>query len=581
LSFAFASVCLPVLQALILAVDCPIDATVVGPSTNAEVRSPEVVPDGNEESIAESSPSTPTPATSEDAEVAVEDGAIIGHIEIRSHNIFNPEDPNENRRLFRFANKLHRRTRPATIQRMLLFKSGDPYDARTIAESERILRATKYLYDAKIRPVAGHDDEGNDTVDVVVETRDVWTLVAGFGFGRAGGTNHSRVALEDTNFLGYGKDLSVKQKSDVDRTSTEFRFVDEQLFSSRLLLHLEYTDSSDGQRQSVELQRPFFSLDARWATGGQWQDDDREDTLYSRGDEIARFRHLEETASVFGGWSRGRIGRRTARWRVGFSYEKDRFLQAPGEPPDTLLPDDRTLAFPWIQFSAIQDAYEVEHNLNWIARSEDYNLGRDYDFRLGFSSPAFGGDVSRIVYDGGVRQGLRLGPGQLFLIGALSGRSASGTTENLQLLTAANYYVRDWGRNIMYFGLRAEAAQNLDGERQLLLGGDNGLRGYPLRYTEGDRAVLLTVEQRFYTDWHPWQLFRVGAAVFMDAGKTWWASGGDPGTSGEFRDVGFGVRLSSSRTSHGAMLHIDLAFPLDGAADISSTQLLIGSKDSF
>jgi len=31
---------------------------------------------------------------------------------------------------------------------------------------------------------------------------------------------------------------------------------------------------------------------------------------------------------------------------------------------------------------------------------------------------------------------------------------------------------------------------------------------------------LLTVEQRFYTDWYPFRLARIGAAVFGDVGRT-------------------------------------------------------------
>ena len=51
---------------------------------------------------------------------------------------------------------------------------------------------------------------------------------------------------------------------------------------------------------------------------------------------------------------------------------------------------------------------------------------------------------------------------------------------------------------------------------QLLLGGDNGLRGYPLRYQSGDRRALFTIEERAYTDWYPFRLVRVGGAVFYD-----------------------------------------------------------------
>jgi hypothetical protein len=51
---------------------------------------------------------------------------------------------------------------------------------------------------------------------------------------------------------------------------------------------------------------------------------------------------------------------------------------------------------------------------------------------------------------------------------------------------------------------------------------------------------------------------------------------------GLLRNVGVGLRLGNARASgFGRMLHIDLAFPLDGGSDIRGTQLLIEAKRSF
>jgi hemolysin activation/secretion protein len=120
-----------------------------------------------------------------------------------------------------------------------------------------------------------------------------------------------------------------------------------------------------------------------------------------------------------------------------------------------------------------------------------------------------------------------------------------------------------------------------DPEEQLLLGGDNGLRGYPLRYQAGDASALVTLEQRFYTDWQPLKLFNVGAAVFFDAGRTWGRDEFAPAPAGWLKDVGIGLRLGSARSGLGNVLHIDLAFPLDGDSDIDSMQLLIETRKSF
>src|SRR5262245_9545871 len=77
-------------------------------------------------------------------------GATIGEVTFRLGNIFDPDVPEENRKLFRAANHLHRTTRSNVIEDLLLFRPGDPYSARKIEESERMLRATHYFYDPEI-----------------------------------------------------------------------------------------------------------------------------------------------------------------------------------------------------------------------------------------------------------------------------------------------------------------------------------------------------------------------------------------------------------------------------------------------
>jgi len=45
--------------------------------------------------------------------------------------------------------------------------------------------------------------------------------------------------------------------------------------------------------------------------------------------------------------------------------------------------------------------------------------------------------------------------------------------------------------------------------------------------------------------------------------------------------VGFGLRVVSSRSASGSVLHVDVAFPLNATADIAKVQLLVKTKLSF
>src|SRR5215469_1980945 len=87
-------------------------------------------------------PGVPAP---EELEAA---GAVIGQVFVDNQNIFDLEDPRDDNWLFRAADDLHIKTKPAVIRTQLLFRPGDPYNRRLIDESERILRADGYFYDA-------------------------------------------------------------------------------------------------------------------------------------------------------------------------------------------------------------------------------------------------------------------------------------------------------------------------------------------------------------------------------------------------------------------------------------------------
>ena len=92
--------------------------------------------------------------------------------------------------------------------------------------------------------------------------------------------------------------------------------------------------------------------------------------------------------------------------------------------------------------------------------------------------------------------------------------------------------------------------------------------------------ALATVEQRYYTDWYPFRLVRVGGAIFADVGRVWGDNPVGPDNRGWDADIGIGLRLAPTRITT-KVVHIDLAFPLSSDESIDSVQLLIEAKKSF
>ena len=230
-------------------------------------------------------------------------GAVIGSIDIDIRNIFDEHDSRENTGLYRLADRLHIRTKPAAIRAQLLFKSGDRYSARKLAETERNLRLLVFIYDAHVVPVRFADGR----VDVKVITRDVWTLDPNISFGRSGGTNSTNTNLQDENFLGWGKQIEVGRTSNVDRTSKLAQYSDPNVLGSRWTGALAYVDSTDGNQRSAQLSQPFYSLDTRWSATLAAQSYDRTVSRYFLGNIADQFNDNEQTYVVGGGVSSGLV----------------------------------------------------------------------------------------------------------------------------------------------------------------------------------------------------------------------------------------------------------------------------------
>ena len=462
-------------------------------------------------------------------------GATIRAIHITVDNVFDLTNPEENKRLYRWANRVHIRTHESAIASVLLFQVGDRFSGQQLEESARTLRNRGYLAAATVEP---HDyDAATNSVEVEVHVRDSWTLAPELRLSRSGGKNKYTVGLSDSNVLGTGKRVTALHSSNVDRNETLLGYTDANVRGSRVTLNIAGADATDGHRRELEAERPFYSLDTRWALGGATLDHQRVDTLYDLGKEIDEFRHDTKRFSLGGGVSRGAVGNLTRRWLFGVTSDENRFLPTDGRPVPLLLPPDRKLVYPWIGWRLLVDDYREMSELNDIGRTEDVALGWNVSATLGFAKRSYGSDRDATVFNSALQKGWETGgPGRLFLLSAAaSTRLERDESRNTQVSVTARYFRRNLDNNLLSVSLSTLVTQRIDPENQVLLGGDNGLRGYPLRYQAGDRRTILNVEQRFFTDWYPWRLFRVGYAVFADAGRV---GGRDPRTTQSLGKIG-------------------------------------------
>lgn len=520
------------------------------------------------------SPAAPLPGFAE-LEAA---GARIGTVRIRALDIFDTSDPAESNMIFRAANALHIRTRPWLIEGSLLFRTGDPVSVKRIEETERVLRATRSLFDVQIRPTAVNEG----VVDVEVVTRDTWTFDPGFSASRAGGSNTTAYALREYNLLGTGLGISFGRYSNVDRSGNEFAIGGDRLFGSTVSASFQQTTNSDGSRLATRLARPFHELDARWAAGITASFDDRIDPLYRSGEVVSRYRRTEDRVEAFGGLSEGLVDGWVRRWSAGVSMLRDTWRPEPGFVPPPVLPADETLVAPFLRMEMIEDRIVTSRNLNQMGRPEFLPMGLQAVLQIGYASQAFGSTRDALRYAASVSRGFEPGPNQTMLASAkLEGRYADGAIERQRLGGQLQYFLPQGRRWLFYAGLSGDMLTHPGPLDMLTLGGDNGLRGYPLRYQTGTQRALLTLEERFYSDLYVFRLFRVGGAGFIDVGRAWGGPNAGPESERWLADAGFGLRIFSVRAAFSNVLHVDLAFPLYGDSNVKTVQFLVRTRASF
>ncbi|MGC3983192.1 MAG: BamA/TamA family outer membrane protein [Steroidobacteraceae bacterium] len=510
-------------------------------------------------------------------------GAVIGRIDIKVVDVFDTDNPKESGKAYRAANYLHINTREQTVRPQLLFKSGEPYMRHILDETERNLRARRYLEDASILPVAYHAD--TNTVDLLVRVHDVWTLNPGATLGRSGGANHTGIQLDESNLLGLGKSISVDRDQDVDRSAWKFGYRDPNFLSTRWELGLRYYDNSDGHLRGVNINHPFYSLDTRWSAALDASSEERIDKRFEQAQVVDQYVVRQKSAGVQAGWSTGLRTYRGSgwvqRWSLGYRDDAQRF--SPDPVLGTLtLPVDKVWRYPWVGLSWFQDKYEVTRNRDRIARTEDVYVGLSLNTTLGYAAESWGSTANALIASIQLADTYRLSERQ-YLSGNLSfgGRHQSDAWHAALYSGSLRYDFRETNKALFVISLSHAHLENPDDSQQLYLGSDEGMRGYVLRFRSGTERSVLALEQRVYTDKQILRLLSVGGAAFIDVGHIAGETFDAPNGRSTFADVGFGLRLGNIRSSRGDIFHLDLAYPLNADDKDRKLQFSVTTKTSF
>jgi hypothetical protein len=508
----------------------------------------------------------------------------VGDIYLCINDVFNLNNPEENKLLFKAANILHIKTKPKYIAEQLLFIEGEAIDERIISESERNIRNNDYIREANIS--LKKDPENPDQSNIYVETYDAWTTKPTFSFKRSGGVTSSSIGLREDNLMGQGIRLSVKQNKDFKRDSTEFKYSDETAFGSDKSLNLDYSNNSDGYIKYIQFEKPYLSLEDNKRFGFLYNHEDKTNSYYILGEEAYSFQNNSINADIYLGLSKGFYKGRTIRHQFGLENystvtdSQNNVANFTNSSVLNLTEQDSTA--PYYEYQLIEDRYKKVYNRRAIGKSEDQNYGYEFQVRLGFPINADSTNKTFSFQKLSLSKAFEINDSSEFAVNTSLNLKQYTQSENEVMAAYEMEYFKSQSHKFkLYSSLQLNHGYNLSNGRQVVLDNLNGLRGYPINHLTGTQSALFTIEERFYYDKDIWQIINMGGAIFFDIGSISGEENLDQLDINYFRSFGIGLRFSSNRSSDSSVLHIDYAKPIDAHNGSRSFQFSIEVKDKF
>jgi len=487
---------------------------------------------------------------------AADEPLRIGSIQIIADDVFTGDEAAAGA-AYALTNTLHIKTRERVIKKFLLFKEGDEYIPSRLVESERILRSQHFLHYASV--TAGEPHDG--VVDVVVVTQDSWSTQPGGKVGSAGGETDFGFAIEETNFLGLGKQVTLLYESNVERTGYGVRYEDPAFISPHWNSVLLLMNNSDGTQLDLSVDRPFYSFATPWAVASGVSNRQFTARVYSQGAIVSEYDQLHKGVNASWGFALDPNDQRAHRLSFGIDWSSDEFAPiAAGS--NALLPDNRDYRYAFVGYEFEENQFTKMNFLNLDERYEDLRIGSRFSVRLGVSPSLFGVEQTTGKVEASVSRGFQLG--STVLLAGLSGESRIGAPNSNSVTSSELRIIRPYGtvhpqttvgRVVVNYG------HDLDPEHQFFADGSTGLRAYRLYSFAGDSSLLLNLEHRVYLGREVWKFLSPGVALFVDAGNAAYGSDAFKPSNLKF-DAGIGLRLGMSRTTKN-VFRLDFAYAFD------------------
>ncbi|WP_125921566.1 hypothetical protein [Hymenobacter lapidarius] len=466
------------------------------------------------------------------------------------------------------GNTFHIKTARSRVRQVLLFRPGQPLEPQALTESERLLRQTPELLDARV--LVNEATTTRDSVDIDVLTTDVFSTTGGFELGSA---TAGRITLGDQNFLGLGHQLrnsyrygrGLKSGNDQEPQQWSYEGSYTAPFRHFIYAQARYRNEYNYRAGGLTVRRDFYSPSVRYA-GSVSVNTFNQNVALQAPAPGEPYVYYPLRYSVQDAW----VGRALRLRSYDLGYENPgrvivsarvfntNYRAVPQPEAGVPLPptafQDGTTALGTVGYSVRR--YYKDRYLFGFGRTEDVPTGTLLSFTAGYefnrAVPRRYVDVRLAAAGFSTRSGYLYGAVDLGAYQLLNssrrweqGVLSTELTSFTKLYNAGNWQYRH------FLGSKATVGLNrLPGEFLQGITNERGLRGFsPGQPIQATSRFVVNYETTLFT---PLSLlgFRLAGVAFADAA---WVSerprGGTPFSGSPYTGFGLGLRFRNEFTA--------------------------------
>ncbi|MFP9098660.1 hypothetical protein ACLI09_06360 [Flavobacterium sp. RHBU_24] len=405
-----------------------------------------------------------------------------------------------------FGNRVHLKTKEFTIKNLLLFKRNEPLDSLLVKDSERLIRAQRYVRRVAITPQ--RISAKSDSVDVYIRVLDSWSLLPN---GSASGSGTS-FTLTERNFMGLGHQFEndFDKRFNTGETAYLARYTVPNIMNTYINSTITYQIwRSENSLKSFGAERDFYSAFTKLAGGIYVESRFQRDTLPNAQQEWD-WQNFKSSAQdywagyAFKFYNGNDEEARTTRLITSLRYFNRKYTETPTIEYDSIgFYSSEKLYLASVGITSrkfVQDKFLFNYDI-----VEDIPIGKLYSVTFGMQDK----NNRHRAYVGG-----RYAFGNYYKWGFLSTNLELGSyfyrdlTQQTTLRVDALYFtniktlgswrLRHFIKPVLVFGDNRLPIYT----DQLNINNENGIDGFSSRDLRGTKKLLLTLQTQSFSPWN-------------------------------------------------------------------------------